>query len=145
MAKTLGIDYGDKRIGIAISDDNNKVSFSRPHLSNDTKLFKKISEIIQTENVNRIILGYPINLNYEKSIQTLKTEDFKKSLETFLSKLGLQVEIFFSDERFTSSIAGQFISENVTNKKKKKDKGLVDSISAQIILQGYLDKINFKH
>ncbi|HRE40121.1 MAG TPA: Holliday junction resolvase RuvX [Ignavibacteria bacterium] len=143
MAKIIGIDYGTVRIGIAISDDNKSISFSRPHLPNNNEFFKKLSEIISSEQVDKIIIGYPLNLKSEKTNQTLKTEEFKNSLETFIQNSGLKTHIEFYDERFSSSIAEQQIIETGMNKKKRKNKGLVDSYSAQIILQGYLDKKNF--
>ncbi len=140
--KYLAIDYGEKRIGIAVSDESKKYSFSREHLLNDNSLYNKLLDLIKEENVSRIIIGYPLNFKSEKTIQTLKTEEFRSNLEKFLSKNSLKTELIFFDERFTSRLAAESILNSGMNKKKRQEKGRVDSISAQIILQDYIDKTN---
>lgn len=138
--KYLAVDYGEKRVGIAISDESKKYSFSREHLINDKKFLEKLLDIIREENVSRIIIGYPLNFKSEKTIQTLKIEEFKNTLEKFLSGKSVKAEIIFFDERFTSSLAQNSVLNSGLNKKKRQEKGRVDSISAQIILQDYIDK-----
>ncbi|HMS34126.1 MAG TPA: Holliday junction resolvase RuvX [Ignavibacteria bacterium] len=140
--KYLAIDYGEKRIGIALSDESKKYSFSREHLLNDKSLYDKLLAIIKEENVSRIIIGYPLNFKSEKTIQTLKTEEFRNNLEKFLDKNSLKAELIYFDERFTSRLAADSILNSGMNKKKRQEKGRVDSISAQIILQDYIDKTN---
>lgn len=81
-----------------------------------------------------------MNLKSEKTIQTIKTEEFKKTLEDILAKNFLTAELIFFDERLTSKIAGDSLLKSGMKKKKRQDKGLIDTISAQIILQDYLDK-----
>lgn len=141
-SKYLGIDYGEKRIGIAVSDENKKYSFSREHLLNDNKFFDRLISIIKEENIIKIIIGYPMNFKSEKTIQTLKTEEFKNNLEKLLNKNSLNTELIYFDERFTSKLAAESIFNSGMNKKKRQEKGRVDSISAQIILQDYIDKSN---
>ena len=141
-SKYLGIDYGEKRIGIAVSDENKKYSFSREHLLNDNKFFDRLISIIKEENIIKIIIGYPMNFKSEKTIQTLKTEEFKNNLEKLLNKNSLNTELIYFDERFTSKLAAESIFNSDMNKKKRQEKGRVDSISAQIILQDYIDKSN---
>lgn len=140
--KYLAIDYGEKRIGIAISDESKKYSFSREHLNNDNNTFIKLIEIIKEENISKIIIGYPLNFKSEKTIQTIKTEEFKSNLAVYLGKNSLNTELIYFDERFTSRIAAESILNSGLNKKKRQQKGRVDSISAQIILQDYIDKTN---
>ena len=140
--KYLAIDYGEKRIGIAVSDESKKYSFSREHLLNDNSLYNKLLDLIKEENVSRIIIGYPLNFKSEKTIQTLKTEEFRSNLEKFLDKNSIKTELIFFDERFTSKLAAESILNSGMNKKKRQEKGRVDSISAQIILQDYIDKTN---
>ena len=140
--KYLGIDYGEKRVGIAVSDESKKYSFSRNYLLNDKNFPDKLLSIIKEENISKIIIGYPLNFKSEKTIQTLKIEEFKSMLEKYLTAKSINSEIIYFDERFTSKLAEDSIMNSGLNRKKRQEKGLVDSISAQIILQDYIDKTN---
>ena len=136
----MSIDDGLKRIGIAVSDESFSYSFSRGHLLNDNKLLPSLLKTIQIDNISKIIFGLPLNFKSEKTDFTLDVEKFSVSLIDFLKKNSLDVEIEFLDERFTSSIAEYNISQSGLKKKKREQKGLVDGIAAQILLQDYLDK-----
>jgi len=136
----MSIDYGSKRVGIAISDDDKKYSFQRDFFFNDKNLFKKILEFIKNENIERIILGYPLNLKSEKTLQTGEVELFSRKLTNHLTSNNIKAEIIYEDERFTSKIAQYNLISSGLSKKERKQKGHTDSISAQIILQDYLDK-----
>ncbi|HMS63632.1 MAG TPA: Holliday junction resolvase RuvX [Ignavibacteria bacterium] len=138
--KYLGIDYGERRVGIAVTDGNKKYSFSRDHIENNSNFFVNLLKLIKEENIIKIILGYPLNFKSEKTIQTIKTEEFKTAFEEFLNKNSIKLEIIFFDERFTSKIAESGILNSGMKMKKRRQKGLTDSISAQIILQDYIDK-----
>ncbi len=85
--KYLAIDFGERRIGIAVSDENKKYSFSRNHLNNDKNFLINLLNIIKEENISKIIIGYPLNFKSKKTIQSLKTEEFKNILEKFLKKI----------------------------------------------------------
>jgi putative holliday junction resolvase len=137
--KYLGIDFGLKRIGIAISDSEKKFSFYRDYLLNDKDTYNKIIDIIINENVSKIIIGYPLNFKSEKTEITLRVEKFCEELKLILSKREKDIEIVFFDERFTSNLAQENLIQSGLSKKKRKEKGIVDSISAKIILQDYLD------
>lgn len=138
--KYLGIDYGEKRVGIAITDGNKKYSFSRDFMENNVNFFVNLLKLIKDENVSKLIIGYPLNMKSEKTIQTLKIEAFKNSFEEFLIKNSLNLELIYFDERFTSKIAESGILNSGMKKKRRQQKGLSDSISAQIILQDYIDR-----
>jgi len=142
QSKYLAIDYGEKRVGIAVSDENKKYSFSRDFIDNDAKFYNNLLKLIREEYISKIILGYPLNMSSEKTNQTLKVEDFRNKLEQFLEKNETETEIIFYDERFTSRIAESFIKTSGRKKRDRQEKGLVDSGSAQIILQDYIDKSN---
>lgn len=137
----MGIDYGEKRIGIAVSDENQRISFPRNYILNDKKFLTGLLEIIRAENIVAVIIGYPLNLKSAKTIQTLKTEEFKNLLASELQKNKIDAELIFADERFTSKLAYDKLVNSGLSKRKRQDKGLLDSISAQILLQDYLDKI----
>ncbi len=137
----MAIDFGSQRVGIALSDESKRFSFSREHIINDKNLFHSILDFIKRENIEKIIIGYPLNLKSEKTIQTLQTEEFSKKLSDHLQSNSIKAEIVFEDERFTSKIAQYNIMSSGLSKKKRKEKGMTDSISAQIILQDYIDKV----
>lgn len=138
-SKYLGVDFGLKRIGIAITDTEKKFSFYRDYVLNDKYAIDKIVEIIRQENVSRIILGYPLNFKSEKTDITLSVENFSSELNTALLKKEIEAEIIYFDERFTSSISQDNLIQSGLSKKKRRDKGILDSMSAKIILQDYLD------
>jgi putative holliday junction resolvase len=137
--KYLGIDFGLKRIGIAISDSEKRFSFYRDYLLNDKDTYQKIIGIILNENVSKIIIGYPLNFKSEKTEITLSVENFCEELKSLLLKKDKNVEIIFFDERFTSSLAQENLIQSGLSKKKRREKGILDSMSAKIILQDYLD------
>lgn len=140
VTKYLGIDYGSKRVGIAVSDENKKYSFSREFINNDKKFYENLLKIIKEESVEKIIIGYPLNFNSEKTIQTMAVEKFRCNLESKLKQNKVEAEIVYFDERLTSKIAQNSILNSGLSKRKRQEKGRVDSISAQIILQDFIDK-----
>jgi putative holliday junction resolvase len=145
VTKYLAIDYGDVRAGIAISDENKKYSFSRDYISNNDQLLNQILKLIKEENISKIIIGYPLNLKSGKSQQTFKVEEFRNKLKEFLDKNSIYPELIFFDERLTSSLAKTNIISSGLRRSKRRQKGMIDSLAAQIILQDYIDKeIKFK-
>ena len=140
--KYLGIDYGLKRVGISVSDNSKKYAFQRDHLLNDNKFFDKLLELIRKESISKIVIGYPLRFNSEKTHSTEDVESFREKLSSLLSKNSLDAELIFFDERLTSSLASYNLKSSGLSKKKRQNKGLVDSISAQIILQDYIDSVS---
>ncbi|MBI5402729.1 MAG: Holliday junction resolvase RuvX [Ignavibacteriae bacterium] len=138
-SKYLGIDFGLKRIGIAISDTGKKFSFYRDYVLNNPEGYGKIVSVILYENVTKLIIGYPLNFKSEKTEITLSVEQFCSELKSLLAKENKDIEIVFFDERFSSSLAQENLIQSGLSKKKRRDKGIVDSIAAKIILQDYLD------
>lgn len=140
--KYLGIDYGLKRVGISVSDNSKKYAFQRDHLLNDNKFFDKLLELIRKESISKIVIGYPLRFNSDKTHSTEDVESFREKLSSLLSKNSLDAELIFFDERLTSSLASYNLESSGLSKKKRQNKGLVDSISAQIILQDYIDSVS---
>jgi putative Holliday junction resolvase len=135
-----------KRAGIAVSDDTQRFSFERGAIANDGRLLENIFKLVQEEGECKVIVGYPLNLKSEKTMQTLEVDKFIERLQSFFLAKNEPVEIETFDERFTSKIASEHIANSPMKKSKRKDKSLIDSISAQIILQDYLDKnINIRN
>jgi putative Holliday junction resolvase len=141
--RVLGIDYGSVRIGIALSDDSNKIAIGKELIPNDSHLLQKLFEFIKQNNVGTIVLGYPLTLKGTKSAFTLKTEKFETELHSYLSEKNFNIPIIRWDERLTSKMAEKSIIDSGMKKKKKKDKGSLDIISAVLILQSYLDSNAF--
>jgi len=132
--RLLSIDYGMKRIGIALSDPLFTFAYSFKTLINDKKFWKNIGEIINEKKVVKVILGMP-NEEKNKSLATI-ISNFKKEIER-----RFKLEVITWDEEYTSAIAQERIIESVTKKKKRRDKGLIDRNSAAVILQEYLDSL----
>ena len=137
MSKVLAIDYGKKRCGFAISDENQSIAF--PLETVDTsKLIIYLKTLIEKENISRIIIGQPRRFSGEHPEVENSIIKFIASLSAFFDKN----EIFRFDERFTSKIAKKSLISSGVKKKLRSDKYLVDKISASIILQDYLQYLN---
>ena len=125
--KIIGLDYGEARTGIAISDELGILAHGLEtveHGSNQKVLINRIREIIEENNVNKIIIGYPINMNATKGPRVNKTDNFIKKLEK-----ELKIEVVKIDERLTTVSAHKIMTElNLSNCRKKK---VVDTISAE--------------
>ncbi len=136
-ARLLAIDFGLKRIGLALGDPLNIFAYPFKTLLNDKNIWKELEKIIKEKNVTKIILGYPLDDSGSKSDITRSIEKFAKDLQNKFNK-----EIILWDERYTSVLAQEKILESVTKKSRRREKGLIDRNSAAIILQEYLDSLN---
>ena len=137
LSKYLGIDFGIKKSGVSISDSNKLISF--PLETIETKnLLDYIKQISIDENIEIVVIGKPLKLNNE--IHDLEEEivKFIKSLKNHLPNI--QVERI--DERFTSKISKQIIIKSAIGKKNRRDKLIIDKISASLILESYLIQKN---
>ena len=137
LSKYLGIDFGIKKSGVSISDSNKLISF--PLETIETKnLLDYIKQISIDENIEIVVIGKPLRLNNE--IHDLEEEILKfiKSLKNHLPNI--QVERI--DERFTSKISKQIIIQSGVGKKNRRDKLIIDKISASLILESYLIQKN---
>ena len=130
--RILSIDYGKKRIGLALSDPLFTFAYSFKTIINDKNLWKNVAEVIKEKNVAKVILGLP-NEEKNKALATI-ISNFKKEIERRFN-----LEVITWDEEYTSAIAQERIIESVTKKKNRRDKGLIDRNSAAVILQEYLD------
>ncbi len=132
--KILGIDYGDRRIGLAISDPLGIIA--SPLMTYEKKDDKKdlefFSQLVTDKNISKIVIGLPINMDGTEGDRAMMVREFAQSL----SPLG--VEIIFKDERLSSVSANRVLDEAKMHWSKRKK--VVDTIAAQIILQSYLDK-----
>ena len=136
MSRILGIDYGERRIGLAISDPLGIIALSLPTL--DTKkvkdVFEEIKTIVKEKDVEKIVLGLPRNMDGTIGEKGEKVKEFASKLKEKIGK-----EIDFWDERLTSVESLKILREE--KRKIKREKKIVDQISAVLILQGYLDNL----
>lgn len=132
--KILGLDIGDVRIGVAMSDAIGM--FASPYEVIDrkkTEPFKRIADIVKENSIGKVIAGLPKSLNGEEKVQAEKVRDFVGKLEKTLG-----MEIVFIDERYSTVAADRMLSET-TKKDAKEKRKVVDKIAATYILQTYLD------
>jgi putative holliday junction resolvase len=133
MPKVVAIDYGSKRCGIAATDDLQIIASGLKTV--DTKeIFKFLTSYFEANTVDAIVLGEPKRMDTSDTHNSQAVRDFKKKLETLFP----DKKIHMVDERFTSKMAFQTMIDAGLSKKRRKDKALVDEISATIILQSYL-------
>ena len=133
MTKFLGIDYGLKRIGLSITDEENIFAFPLTTV-NSENIFTYFKDLFVKEKVSRVIIGHPKRFSGVDS-------EIESSIKIFIEKLkvkfpNLGVERY--DERFTSKLASRAIVSSGMGKKRRADKSLIDKVSATIILQDYL-------
>ena len=135
MGRILGLDIGDVRIGIAISDEleitaQGLQTFKRKYLEKD---IEGIKDIIESSEINTVIIGLPKMLDGTIGVQAQKVIDF-----TNILKSKINVPFIFWDERLTTSeVSKMLINANVRRSKRRE---VADILSAQLILQGYLDR-----
>ncbi len=139
MGRILAIDYGRKRTGIAVTDTLQMIAGGLATVPS-AELVPWIAAYVEKESVERIVVGQPKQMNNEPS-------ENMKYVEVFVSHLKRtvpDVPVEFYDERFTSVLAHKAMIDGGLKKKKRQDKGLVDEISAVIILQSYLENKKYK-
>lgn len=135
MGKIIAIDFGLKRTGLAITDDLNMFAFGLETV--DSKyLMETLKTLVEKEKVETIVLGLPKRLNNEDAHVTQNIYLLQEAIE----KQFIMMKVVLIDERFTSKMASQSMHTAGATKKQKKQKGLVDKVSATIILQSYLSQ-----
>ncbi|MFL1896120.1 Holliday junction resolvase RuvX [Aquimarina sp. 2-A2] len=133
MARILAIDYGSKRCGIAVTDES-KIIASGLTTVNTKELLMWLKEYVAKEAVELFVVGEPKRLHGEASQTEALIQPFLESLQKSIP----DIPIKRIDERFTSKMAFDTMIASGISKKKRRDKALVDQISATIILQDYL-------
>jgi len=139
--KVLGVDYGEKRTGIAISDDLGLIANPIKTITetNKTCLINEILQIIKENNIEKVIVGKPLNMNGTEGMRVQKTIEFADDLE---KQAKIHVELI--DERLTTVTAHNILNETGLNGSKKR-KNIIDTLSAVIILQQYLNREDIKN
>ena len=135
--RILGIDYGDSRTGLAITDPLNITAHGLETINNkgsDKLILKRLDEILNQYEINTIVIGRPINMNGTESERTVITDKFIHKLKCKYNKIKIETV----DERLTTVAAHKTMNFLDVNKHKKRN--IVDTISAVYILETYLNK-----
>ncbi len=137
MARILAFDYGEKRIGIAITDELQIIASGLTTIETK-KIFSFLTDYMQKENVELFIVGEPKQMNNSASESEYLIKIFIEKLSTTFPKTPIRR----IDERFTSKLAFQSMIDSGLKKKQRQNKSLIDEISATLILQSYLYQQN---
>ena len=135
MDRIIGIDYGRKRVGVAVSDPLG-IFASALETVQSAKIIEYLKKYAENENVVRFVVGYPVNMDGAPSEAAKDVDVFLKQL----AKAFPEVPVTLEDERFTSVLAHRAMIDGGMKAKDRRDKEAVDKISAAIILQSYMDK-----
>lgn len=135
MPRILAIDYGQKRTGIAVTDDFQIIASGLTTIASETTI-DFLKNYLEKEKVEKVLLGKPIQMNGEPS---QSTEIIEKFVIKFTKKFP-EMALERVDERFTSKMAFQTMIDSGLKKKQRQNKSLIDEISATIMLQDYLIK-----
>jgi len=135
LARLVGIDYGKKRVGIAVTDPLQIIATALTTVHE-----KEVIVFLQTytsrEKVEKFIVGYPLHLDGNKMEITTDVDQFIRKLRKHFP----EIDVIKEDERLTSKMAVRTLIDAGVPKKKRQDKKLIDKVSATIILQSYLEQ-----
>lgn len=137
MPKLLALDYGEKRTGVAVTDDSKIIASGLTTI--ETKdIFRFLETYFKMNDVTDIILGLPIGLDGSPTHSSAAVEELRIKLEGSFGK-----PVHMVDERFTSKMAFQTMIDSGMSKKQRKNKAMIDEISATIILQSYMQGLTY--
>ena len=135
MKRLVGIDYGKKRVGVAVSDP--LMIFASPLETVPTaNIINYLKTYTSKEEVEKFVVGYPVNMDNRPSEAAQYVDVFLKQLRKAFPQIPVELE----DERFTSVLAFQSLIDSGVKKMDRRDKSAVDKVSAALILQTYMDR-----
>ena len=135
--RILGVDFGDTRTGLAVSDGSRFLASGIGYVSPGgiVKTADKVSEVAREQKVSAIVVGLPKNMDGSEGFRAERCREFAELLRERLE----DVPVAMMDERMTTMSASRYLNE--TNTRGQKRKGVIDTLSAQIILQNALDRL----
>ncbi len=142
--KFLGIDYGTKRIGLAVSDEDGVLAFPKSILANDSSVFSSIGKIFKDENISEAVIGESVDFSGELNPVAIKAEAFSKEFaQKFNVVVHKEKEFLTSIEARKGIVTKESLNANNSHSKmSKEDGGRADASAAALILQRFLDKHN---
>ena len=135
MDRLIGIDYGRRRTGLAVSDPL-RIFASALDTVDSAKLIDYLKKYAEKETIERFVVGYPVNMDGSPSEARADVDAFLKDLRKSFPDIPVSLE----DERFTSVLAHRAMIDGGVKKMDRRDKAAVDKVSAALILQTYLDR-----
>ena len=135
MSKIIAIDFGLKRTGIAITDESKTFAFGLETVDSEN-LMTCLKKLVQEESVDTIVIGLPMSLSNDNTHVSQNVRLLKSAIENAING----VEVYLIDERFTSKMASQSMHTAGASRKQKRDKKIVDKVSATLILQSFLNQ-----
>ena len=135
MGQILAVDFGKKRCGLAATDDLRIIASGLDTVETSV-LMEYLRKYFEKNTVDEVVIGLPTDL---KGNMSEVEQDIQKFIEELKNEFP-EVSVVRFDERFTSKIASYFISQSGKNKKQRQEKGLIDKVSATLILQQYLEQ-----
>ena len=141
--KLLGVDFGDKRTGLAISNDMRTLASGITQISvgGMQKTAAAVAQVARERAVVGVVVGLPVNMDGSHGERARHAEKFAGLLREALTALAVEIPVVMQDERMTTMAASRYLNE--TDTKGAKRKGVIDTLSAEIILQNALDKLRF--
>jgi len=133
--KILGIDYGEKRIGLAMSDELGMMAHEFEVVANwnNEDLLEYLRQLIEKEDIIKIVVGLPLNMSGEETPKTQEVREFAAMLENILDR-----EVIFEDERWTTKMVDKVLQEMKVSQKEARV--MKDMVAAKFILQSYMDR-----
>ena len=141
--KLLGVDFGDKRTGLAISNDMRTLASGITQISvgGMQKTAAAVAQVAKDRAVVGVVVGLPVNMDGSHGPRAQHAERFAGLLREALAALTVEIPVVMQDERMTTMAASRYLNETDTRGAKRK--GVIDTLSAEIILQNALDKLRF--
>ncbi len=137
--RVMGIDFGMRRVGVAVSDPLRIIAQGVDTLENNSSLVGKVTDIVRRMSVGKIVVGKPLKLSGQAGDSAMEAAKFAQRLREGLKKELLDVDVVEWDERFTTTMAHRTQLELGVKKKERQKKGNLDRMASQLILQSYLD------
>jgi len=140
MPRILALDYGERRLGFAVSDPDGTIAMSLKvvEVVSDRHAIKEVLRTYEETGADKLVVGLPINMDGSKGPMAVKVEEFVESLDNVIG-----VRIDKGDERLSTSMADRTLLEADMSRKKRKR--VRDKLAAQAMLQGYLDAKSCEH
>lgn len=137
--RILGLDIGDKTVGVAISDPLwlTAQPVETIHYKFKNQVYKRLNDLINEYSITEIVSGLPLNMNGSEGPQAQKTRKFAEDLTAYLNKKKKSIPLVFWDERLSTIAAERVLLEADLSRAKRKK--VIDKMAASLILQGYLD------
>ncbi len=138
--KLLGLDVGDRRIGVAVSDATGLIAtpLEIVHRTSRVQDFRRIASLLREQQAGGLVVGLPLNDDGSASPQAQRNERYVAALAEALRAEGLDVPIIFWDERFSTQRAEEAVA--LSGRRSRQRRGHIDAVAAAVILQDYLDE-----